>query len=191
MEQPRPSWTNARWGSVSREHELVVSRAGEAYDAQARSLKKRGEESTSTERRRKWQRRKARRSRTRVEKENRTNYCANCISGRWWRGTQASNCSWQPPSAFTRARSERRDGAYPLLKPGAGRSSGRGVGLGSTPGTGCEGGGGVAGRIFSGNGLPSISNLSSLASRTSRSSKASAMRSRFSRLLSTIFRAIS
>lgn len=82
----------------------IVSRAGEAYDAQARNLKRCGEEFSSTERRRKWQRKKARRSRTRVEKENRTSYCADCISGRWWRGTQASNCSWQPPSAFTRAR---------------------------------------------------------------------------------------
>ncbi len=33
----------------------------------------------------------------------------------------------------------------PLLNPGAGRSSGRGAGLGSTPGSGCEGGVGGSG----------------------------------------------
>jgi hypothetical protein len=71
-----PKLDKCEVGSVSREHELVVSRAGEAYDAQARSLKRRGEEFTSTERRSKWRRRKARRSRIRVEKKNRTNYCA-------------------------------------------------------------------------------------------------------------------
>ena len=95
----------------------IVSRAGEAYDAQARSLKRCGEEFASTERRRKWQRRKARRSRTRVEKENRTNYCANGSSGRWWRGTQASNCSRQPPSAFTRTRSSFASAMRWLLLP--------------------------------------------------------------------------
>ena len=107
----------SRWASVPSENELVVSSAGEAYDAQARNLKRCGEEFTSTERRRKCQRRKARRSRARAEKENKSNYRANCISGRWWRGMQASDYSRQPPSAFARVRSSFGERVPPWLWP--------------------------------------------------------------------------
>src|SRR6266436_9704272 len=77
---------------------------------------------------------------------------------------------------------------HPLLKPGAGRSSGRGAALGSAPGNGCGGEGGV-GRTFSGSGLFSRSSFSSTASRTSRSNNAAAIRSSVSRLFSKMLRA--
>ena len=47
-----------------------------------------------------------------------------------------------------------------MLKPGAGRNSGRGACFGSAPGRGCGGEGG-AGRTFSGSGLFSRSSFNS------------------------------